>query len=291
MAISGSGAASGAAAGSAFGPWGTVIGGLIGAFANKKKAAPTAPFVPVNPITGAPAVNAQEQQQASISGNLASEDDLEKLLSQSNKFQQGQASSLLEQAVPGYGKLSSSITGLSQQKADHPYDLPPEVQQNLSRIAAEKGINTGTSGQTRQFSALRDLGVNMLDYGSQNFQQALQGLQTVTGIAPKVSPMSPMSFLLTPGQNIGVAQGNQQVQQNTQVTNANIARQNNTGQQDTTQGGNNAGTAASNFNNQNMWDNLTRSITSIPASGGDWLSNLLAGTGSKPSLAGDTARN
>lgn len=243
VSISGSGAASGAVAGSTFGPWGTVVGGLLGAFANKKKAAKTAPFTPT------PTINAQDQQQAAINGNLAAMPSLDDLLSRSNKFQQGQANSLMEQAAPGYGALSASISKTAMQKAEDPYALPPEVQRNLQRIAAEKGINVGTSGQTRQFSALRDLGVNMLDYGNHNFTQALQGLQTITGVAPRVSPLSPMSFLLTPQQQLGIA-----------GENANITQANNNRGQDTAQGANNANAAAGNWNTGNMWTNLLQML-------------------------------
>lgn len=251
MPFSGSGAASGATAGSAFGPWGTVIGGIIGAFAGKAKAAATAPFTPT------PTIDAQKQQQLAIAGNQAITPSLDDLLSQSNKFQQGQASDLLEQAVPGYGKLSASITKAGQQASDHPYDLPPEVQDNLRRIAAERGVKVGSSGQTQQFSALRDLGVNMLDYGNQNFQKSLSALSTVTGLAPKVSPMSPLSFYLTPSAQLGVA-----------GTNAQITQANNAGQQGTIQGGNNAGAAAHNYNNANAWDNLLQMLGTLNAPNG-----------------------
>lgn len=237
------GAATGASYGSVFGPIGTgvgaVVGGLLGAFANKKKAAPTAPFTPT------PLIDAQAEQRNAINGNLAIEGDLESLLARSNRFQQGQASDLLEQAVPGYGKLSASIAKRGQEAADHPYDLPPEVQDNLNRLAAERGVKVGTMGQTQKFSALRDLGVNMLDFGNQNFQKSIQALSTVTGLAPRVSPLSPLSFMLTPTQQLGIAH-----------TNAGITQANNAGGQGTAQGGFNAQTAAQNWNSQNMWDNL-----------------------------------
>jgi len=263
-----SGAASGTATGSMFGPWGTVIGGVLGAFANKKRAARTAPFTPISQITAPSAIDAGKVNKDTIDANLTAQGGLEQLLSQSNKFQQGQASSLLEQAVPGFGKLSQSILSNSQQAAEHPYDLPPEVQKNLSRIAAEKGIKVGSGGQTQQFSALRDLGTNMLDYGNQNFQHALSGLSTVTGLSPRVSPMSPLSFMLTPGQGLGVAQQNQQTQFDTQRVNAGINQFNSSGAQQTQQGQYNAGAAAMNFNNQNVWDNLIRGISAMPHFGG-----------------------
>lgn len=281
MSISGSGAAagavSGAQAGSAFGPWGTAIGaglgGILGAFsAKKKKAAPTAPFVPLSAPTP---INVGEEQHNALAANLSAEGDIESLLARSNRFQQGQASDLLEKAIPGYGRLSQSILSRGQEASDNPYDLPPEVQQNLTRIAAERGISVGNRGQSGKFSALRDLGVNMLDYGNQNFQKSLQALQTVTGLAPRISPMSPLSFYLNPAQAIGTAAGNQSALYQTNLYN-------NQGAQATAQGRNNAETAASNFNSQNSWDTLIQAIGMIPSVA----SKSAGGSGPKMNLSG-----
>ncbi len=89
----------------------------------------------------------------------------------------------------------------------------------------------------------------MLDYGNNNFQQAIQALSTVTGLSPRISPMSPMSFYVTPQQTAQVAAGNNQNQQAIQ------------------QGANNAATAAGNFNTQNLWDSLARAAGTINFSG------------------------
>ncbi len=214
--------------------WGAAIAaaGAIGsAYLGKKKAPATAAVTPVNLV---------DEQKNALAGNIGNEGSIEQLLSGANKFAQGQATDLMEQAVPGFGKLSQSILASGQKKIDNPYDLPDEVIQNLNRVSAERGISRGTRGQTNQYSALRDLGVNMLDYGNNNFQQALQALSTVTGLSPRISPMSPMSFYVTPQQNAQVAAGN----------NANA--------QAVQQGANNAATAAGNFNTQNLWDTLTK---------------------------------
>ena len=97
----------------------------------------------------------------------------------------------------------------------------------------------------------------LLDYGSQNFQKSLSALSTVTGLAPKVSPMSPLSFYLTPSAQLGVA-----------GTNAQITTNNNSRQQDTTQGGNNVSAAVSNYNNTNAWDNLLQMLGTLNAPNG-----------------------
>ncbi len=214
--------------------WGAIAGAAIsvgGAMLTKKKA----------PDTAAPAtVNLQQQQQNAIGGNLNAEGNIETLLSKANNYTQSQAIDLMNQAVPGYSKFAGNLLQTGADKLAHPYDLPADVQSNLDRISAERGISRGTAGQTNQYSALRDLGVNMLDYGNQNYQQAIQALSAVTGTAPRISPMSPMSFYVTPAQNAQVAAGNA----------SNI--------QATQQGAYNASAAANNFNNQNLWDSIAR---------------------------------
>lgn len=214
---------------------------LASSLLNKKKAPATAEPTPVN---------LADEQNRAIQGNLSQEGNIEKLLGQANKFAQGQANDVMEQAVPGYGAFSQKLLQSGQDKLNDPYGVPEEVTTNLNRISAERGISRGTAGQTNQYSALRDLGVNMLDYGSRNFQQAIQALTTVTGIAPRISPMSPMSFYVTPAQNAQVAAGN------------------NANQQAVAQGANNAAAAAGNANNQNLWDSLASAAGSFAGSSG-----------------------
>ncbi len=204
---------------------------LASAFFNKKKAPPIVPYTPVD--------LAQEQGK-SVAANSAAESDIEKLLTKSNDYSQKSATDLMNMAVPGYSDYASKLMKSGQDALDHPYDLPAEVQANLARISAEKGLSTGTgsSSEFGKYSALRDLGQNMLSYGNNNFQKAIQALTTVTGTAPRINPMSPMSFYFTP----------QQFAENQRYTN--------TTQQQIEQGGANANTAAKNWNTQNLWDSL-----------------------------------
>lgn len=230
MPISLAGAAQGGALGSSFGLPGTALGAILGGFfGGKKKAAPVVPLEDID--------LAKEQQKA-LEGNLAAETDIEKLLAKGNAFNQDQAISLLEKAMPGYGKLSSKLTDTADQLLTNPYDVPKDVQANLQRIAAERGVSRGTRGQFNEFSLLRDLGVNALDYGQSRINQA-QGITSLLGsLAPKVNPMSPLSFYTTPGQQA----------QYTQINNQN--------RQEIAQAGANEATNVSNFNNQNAWNAL-----------------------------------
>jgi len=226
-----------------YGAWGSAIAALIGAFGNKQSSAAAQPFTPVNP---------QEEQLKAIAGDTAAQPGIEELLTRSNAFQQGQANSMMESAVPGYGKLATSLTKDAQQQADHPYDLPPDVTANISRLAAERGVNVGTRGQTQSFSALRDLGVNMLDFGQKNLSSALTALSTITGTAPRVSPMSPMSFYVGPADQIS----------NQQLTNAQ--------DQYSRQAAANSSTAAKNANTSNTWGDLMQAISYGAQAYGDY---------------------
>jgi hypothetical protein len=239
MAGIASGAASGAAAGSAFGPWGTVIGGVVGAaggLLNKKSAPATVPYTPVD---------LQATQNQAISGDLAATPSIDQLLSQSNTFQQGQASALMEKALPGYGQFASNLTKTASDLAANPYAVPKSVTDQLTQYAAENNIagGTGAASGFSESNILRSLGVNALQYGQSNLTAATNALSVLTGTAPRVSPMSPMSFLVTPDQQT----------QNQQLTNRL--------QQQIGQGGANASTAATNFNTGNLWDTLTSTIT------------------------------
>jgi hypothetical protein len=126
---------------------------------------------------------------------------------------------------------------------DDPYSLPKDVSDNLTRIAAERGISTGVRGQAGDFSLLRDFGVNMLDYGDRRVSQAHSLLSTVASLAPRVNPMSPLSFYVTPQQQMAVTTDNNRTKQGID------------------QGHENAKTAAANWNRNNMWESITSAMS------------------------------
>lgn len=245
MAGIATGALSGAASGTAIFPGvGTVIGGLVGGLAGalsgggKKKAPATIPYVPVDP---------QAEQNKAISGNLTAAPSLDELLAQSNTFQQSQASQLMEKALPGYGKFAANLTGTASKLAADPYAVPKSVVDQLTQYAAENNISAGTGAASgfSESNLLRSLGVNALQYGQSNLAAATNALSVLTGTAPRTSPMSPMSFLVTPQQQI----------QNQQMTN--------TQGQAIGQGAANASAQIQNSNSGNLWDNTVIALTSL----------------------------
>lgn len=191
----------------------------------------------------APPIDLNAEAKKSITGNIENQDDIEALLSRANTFNQDQNIDLMEQAMPGYGALSKSLTETAQRQLDDPYGLPKDVEQNIQRLAAERGIRAGTSGEINDFSLLRDFGINSLQYGQQNINSAKGITGLLASIAPKVNPLSPMSFYVTPTQTADVAAGNRSAQQ----------------------AGNNAATAAANQNNADMWGGLVKTAGNLYA--------------------------
>jgi hypothetical protein len=236
----------------------SVIGGAVSSNQAKKKAGQVEQMTPVD---------LQQEQRDALSGNIANQGSIEQLLARSNQFQQGQALSLAEQAMPGYTNLAKSLTGTATRLAENPYDVPKEVEDNLARIAAERGISAGTRGEFNDFSLMRDLGVNQLQYGRESLSQASQITNLLSSIAPKVNPMSPLSWYVTPQQNAAQTSENNQKQQA-------IA-----------QSGANAKAAAANANNA-TWANLINGATGLAA---NYMASRPAQTGTGSGGAPDSS--
>ena len=210
----------------------TVYGSSQQASATKKAAAASAANR-VGPV------DLQEEQTKALDGNLANQKKINTLVSSTNAFDQSQATSMMEQAIPGFSALQGKLMATTNDLLTNPYDLPKDVQTNLERLAAERGVSAGTRGTFNEFSLLRDLGVNSLQYGQSRINQAGGLAGIISSIAPKANVMSPLSFYNTP----------QQYAANQQLTNAN--------NQATTQGAINANLAATNYQNAGIANAIT----------------------------------
>jgi len=184
-------------------------------------------------------VDLQEEQTKAIEGNLANQAKIESLVSSTNAFNQSQATSMMEQAIPGFSALQSKLMATTNDLLTNPYDLPKDVQTNLERLAAERGVSAGTRGTFNEFSLLRDLGVNSLQYGQSRITQAGRLAGIISSIAPKANVMSPLSFYNTPAQYVA----------NQQMNNAN--------DQAVRQGAINANLAATNYQNAGIANAIT----------------------------------
>ena len=184
-------------------------------------------------------VDLQEEQTKAIEGNLANQAKIESLVSSTNAFNQSQATSMMEQAIPGFTALQGKLMATTNDLLTNPYDLPKDVQTNLERLAAERGVSAGTRGTFNEFSLLRDLGVNSLQYGQSRINQAGGLAGIISSIAPKANVMSPLSFYNTPAQYVA----------NQQMNNAN--------DQAVRQGAINAELAATNYQNAGIANAIT----------------------------------
>lgn len=213
-----------------------VAGTAYGAYSQGQAAKNAAKASAANQV--AP-VDLQEEQTKAIEGNIANQAKIESLVSSTNAFNQSQATSMMESAIPGFSALQSKLMATTNDLLTNPYDLPKDVQANLERLAAERGVSAGTRGTFNEFSLLRDLGVNSLQYGQSRINQAGGLAGIISSIAPKANVMSPLSFYNTP----------QQYAANQQLTNAN--------NQAVAQGAINANLAATNYQNAGIANAIT----------------------------------
>lgn len=196
------------------------VGLLSGAFGSKS---PKAVYQkPTNPIDIA---------RDTISGNAGLLPKAQGLAADISTGEADLLTQLMEKQIPGFASMQGKLTARANEAIDNPYSLPQEVQDNLTRLSAEKGLTVGARGEFEGFSALRDLGVNMLDYGNSRIQQAQSIWSLVNSVAPKVNPVSPLAFLPTTGQAINADVSNKANNQATAQSAANAASQQQANQQ------------------------------------------------------------
>lgn len=110
-------------------------------------------------------------------------------------YQEGER--LLQMQIPGLGKLREHYKNQLDEDMTTK-GLPKDVEQYLQQKAGEMGVQRGTSGQFNNFNLLRDFGFSMLDHERARRMRTLQTFQSLTNLYPRVNPMSPSSFFLSP---------------------------------------------------------------------------------------------
>lgn len=151
-------------------------------------------------------VDVGAESRRAAEANLNNMPYIQALLARGNRFNQEQNLQMLNQAVPGYNDWAAQQTANAEAYGQG--RLSKEQSANLTRLAAERGINTGTRGQMGQYSLLRDFGIDQYKSG----QESRNIMAAIAGMA-KVNPMSPLSFMVTPEQAIGVAESNRSAYQ------------------------------------------------------------------------------
>jgi len=205
--------------------WGTaigaVVGGIGGLLAGGQKAPAAANYTPVDV--------AAESAKA-IAANNANFGAASNLSAKTNEFNQSQATALLEKAIPGFSSIQSKLLAKVNEDLNGESTLPADMQSQIARYAAEKGVSRGTKGNFNSFSLVKDFGFNLVDYKNASRARALNTLSSVFNMTPRVNPMSPMASFVDVNTAVGVA------------------GQNNRTLFEAQQANNNASAAAGNFN-------------------------------------------
>lgn len=228
----------------------TAAGSIIGSALGKQKAPKVAPIKEVD---------IKKTTQDAMDANIAVFDDSRSLSEKTNTFNQSEANRLAELAMPGFAKLQASLTSRIQQDLNNEGQLDRDQIAQIERLAAERGITTGTSGGMRDLSLIRDFGFSAMDAKNADRMRALQGIQSLTGMSARVSPTSPMYAFVNPNSALEASFRNAE------------------NQQQVTQAGYNAQAAASNAN-RSMWGRTVGTVSGISA---DFLSNRPAGVQSR----------
>jgi len=170
----------------------------MGLFSKKQKA-PRAieleefGFEPVD--VGVSSQKALEVSQQALGG------DIQSVVAAANEFQVEQAISIRESLIPGFGALQSRLTQTAQSLATDPFELPEELKGVLAQQAAERGIRGGTTGsQFDDFNAIKNFGTAAIQFGFQKIGLSASLLQNIVAASPSINPLSPASFLITPGE-------------------------------------------------------------------------------------------
>jgi len=178
----------------------SIIGGVASGLIGRQRA-PASAAPPKISIADAAAQSTNANSQ-NFKANAA-------LSKRQNDFNANESKRLLDKAIPGFSGLQAKLLQQVNEDVNSDGRLPTDVSNNLSRIAAEKGISRGTSGGFNDFSLVRDFGFNMVDWKNAQRARSLQTLSSVYGMAPRVNPMTPMSSFVNPGQALGAQQYNE----------------------------------------------------------------------------------
>lgn len=214
----------------------TVVGGMVSSNQQAKHGAAAAvPYQAVNPT---------DVQRNTIQGNMDNLGGASDLASRTGTTMANDAVNLRNITQPGYSSLAEALSKHATDMARDPYAVPQSVVDQLGQYAAENNISEGT-GASSGFSGsnmLRSLGINALGYGQANMAAATSALSILSGTAPNVSPISPLNFMVTTGQALGVTTNN------------------NTEAQAVGQGAANANAAAGGAANANLWDSVSSGV-------------------------------
>ena len=167
------------------------------------------------PLPAAPSVGDATTQ--SLQAYLDNKDKIAAVTTDANTTAQTAAMDAMEAALPGFKDLMTSYMGKIQSDLNSETTLPAEMQANLAKMAAEKGVSRGTSGGFNNFSLTKDFGVNLIDYQNQVRSRGLSTLSSIQSAIPQINPLSPTAFITSPTTQLAATTAhNQNVAETTQ---------------------------------------------------------------------------
>ena len=140
-----------------------------------------------------------ESLQKTISAGKGAFAESKDLLEDINAFQSAQATKGKEATVKGFSEFQESLGNTFRElSSDSLYELPDAFKDQLRREAAEKGVTGGFGGSDfGDFDAIRNFGREGMKFAMDKSTQQQNILRTLDATDPGVSPISPMSFLVS----------------------------------------------------------------------------------------------
>lgn len=132
----------------------------------------------------APYVDPSDEALKAITGNLSNLPDAARLGARTQAEQDKQLLASLERLIPGWSDIAKNITGNIDSLSRG--QLPQDVQDQISRKAAEMGISTGTSGSDfDKYRSLRNLGLTSLQATDRALDSATRWMSAVRSGSPQ----------------------------------------------------------------------------------------------------------
>jgi len=140
-----------------------------------------------------------ESLQKTLTADKEAFEESRDLLEDINAFQAEQAIKAKSSTIKGFTEFQESLGDTFRQlSSDSIFELPDAFKDQLRREAAERGVTGGFGGsQFGEFDAIRNFGREAMKFGTERSIQQQNILRTLDATAPGVSPISPMSFLVT----------------------------------------------------------------------------------------------
>ena len=124
-----------------------------------------------------------------------------------NSASQEQALSILEQAMPGIGQARQMLMrDLKETLSTR--GMPQGMVDRIKRHAAEAGVAQGARGGFNSHNLAQKLGIGEISWQQARQAQAMNTIQQIYQVTPRVNPMSPHSMLMNPGTALQVQSQN-----------------------------------------------------------------------------------